>query len=76
VSITERRPSYLMQQGFSLPYDSGQGGDGYVPVTSTSAMSSISETPVYNNSVFVPEAHTVLSNAKATIEAITRFLAV
>lgn len=74
VSITERRPSYLMQQGFSLPYDSGQGGDGYVPVTS--AMGSISETPVYNNSVFVPEAHTVLSNAKATIEAITRFLAV
>jgi hypothetical protein len=63
-----------MQQGFSLPYDSGLGGDGYVPVTS--AMGSISETPVYNNSLFVPEAHTVLSNAKATIEAITRFLAV
>jgi hypothetical protein len=74
VSITERRPSYLMQQGFSLPNDSGQGGDGYVPVTS--AMASISETPVYNNSVLVPEAHTVLSNAEATIEAITRFLAV
>jgi pimeloyl-ACP methyl ester carboxylesterase len=74
VSITERRPSYIMQQGFSLPYDSGQGGDGYVPVTS--AMASISGTPVYNNSVFVPEAHTVLSNAKATIDAITRFLAV
>ena len=74
VSITERRPSYLMQQGFSLPYDSGQGGDGYVPVTS--AMGSISGTPVYNHSVFVPEAHTVLSNAKATIDAITRFLAV
>ena len=74
VSITERRPIYLMQQGFSLPYDSGQGGDGYVPVTS--AMGSISGTHVYNNSVFVPEAHTVLSNAKATIEAITRFLAV
>ena len=74
VSITERRPIYLMQQGFSLPYDSGQGGDGYVPVTS--AMGSISGTPAYNNSVFVPEAHTVLSNAKATIDAITRFLAV
>jgi hypothetical protein len=39
-------------------------------------MGSISGTPVYNNSVFVPEAHTVLSNAKATIDAITRFLAV
>jgi pimeloyl-ACP methyl ester carboxylesterase len=73
-SITERRPSYLMQQGFSLPYDSGQGGDGYVPITS--AMASISGTPAYSNSVFIPEAHTVLSNAKATIEAISRFLAV
>ena len=72
-SITERRSSYLMQQGFSLPYDSGQGGDGYVPVTS--AMASISGTPVSTNSVFIPEAHTVLSNAKATIEAIGRFLA-
>ena len=73
-SITERRPSYLMQQGFSLPYDSGQGGDGYVPVTS--AMASISGRPAYSNSVFIPEAHTFLSNAKATIEAISRFLAV
>ncbi len=72
-SITERRPIYLMQQGFSLPYDSGQGGDGYVPVTS--AMASISGTPTYSNSVFIPEAHTVLSNAKATIEVISRFLA-
>ena len=72
-SITERRPSYLMQQGFSLPYDSGQGGDGYVPVTS--AMASISGTPADSNSVFIPEAHTVLSNAKATIEALGRFLA-
>ena len=71
-SITERRPSYLMQQGFSLPYDSGQGGDGYVPVTS--AMASISGTPAHSNSVFIPEAHTVLSNAKATIEALGRFL--
>jgi pimeloyl-ACP methyl ester carboxylesterase len=73
-SITERRPIYLMQQGFSLPYDSGQGGDGYVPVTS--AMASTSETPTYSNSLFIPEAHTVLSNAKATIEAISRFLGV
>ena len=73
-SITDRRPIYLMQQGFSLPYDSGQGGDGYVPVTS--AMASISGTPTYSNSVFIPEAHTVLSNAKATIEVISRFLAV
>ncbi|MFL6498161.1 MAG: lipase/acyltransferase domain-containing protein [Nitrososphaera sp.] len=72
-SITERRPSYLMQQGFSLPYDSGQGGDGYVPVTS--AMALISGKPTYSNSVFIPEAHTVLSNSKATIEAIGRFLA-
>jgi hypothetical protein len=63
-----------MQQGFSLPYDSGQGGDGYVPVTS--AMASISGTPTYSNSVFIPETHTVLSNAKATIEVISRFLAV
>jgi Lecithin:cholesterol acyltransferase len=73
-SITERRPSYLMQQGFSLPYDSGQGGDGYVPVTS--AMASISGTLAHSNSVFIQEPHTVLSNAKATIEAISRFLAV
>jgi pimeloyl-ACP methyl ester carboxylesterase len=73
-SITERRPSYLMQQGFSLPYDSGQGGDGYVPVTS--AMASISGTLAYSNSVFIQEPHTVLSNANATIEAISRFLMV
>jgi pimeloyl-ACP methyl ester carboxylesterase len=72
-SITERRPGYLMQQGFSLPYDSGQGGDGYVPITS--AMASVAGSPAYTNSVFIPEAHTVLSNAKATIEAIGRFLA-
>jgi hypothetical protein len=73
-STTERRPSYLMQQGFSLPYDSGQGGDGYVPLTS--AMASTSGTPAYTNSVFIPEAHTTLSNSKATIEAIGRFLVV
>jgi hypothetical protein len=63
-----------MQQGFSLPFDSGQGGDGYVPVTS--AMASISGTFANSNSVFIPEAHTVLSNAEATIEAIGRFFAV
>jgi pimeloyl-ACP methyl ester carboxylesterase len=73
-SVTERRSSYLMQRGFSLPYDSGQGGDGYVPVTS--AMASISGKPAYSNSVFIPEAHAVLPNAKATIEAISRFLTV
>ncbi|MDQ3837076.1 MAG: hypothetical protein M3270_09105 [Thermoproteota archaeon] len=73
-STTERRSSYLMQQGFSLPYDSGQGGDGYVPLTS--AMASMSGTPAYANSVFIPEAHTILSNAKATVEAIRRFLVV
>jgi pimeloyl-ACP methyl ester carboxylesterase len=73
-SITERRPSYLMQRGFSLPYDSGQGGDGYVPVSS--AMASVSGTPTYSNSVFIPEAHAVLPNAKATIETISRFLMV
>ena len=73
-SITERRPVYLMQQGFSLPYDSGHGGgDGYVPVIS--AMASTTETPPYRNSVFIPEQHTVLSNANATTEAISRFLA-
>jgi hypothetical protein len=71
-SITGRRPSYLMQHGFSLPYDSGQSGDGYVPVTS--ALASISGTLAYSNSVFIPEAHTILPNAKATIEAISRFL--
>jgi pimeloyl-ACP methyl ester carboxylesterase len=74
-SITERRAGYLMQRGFSLPYDSGQGGgDGYVPVTS--AMASISGTPAYNKTVFIPEAHAVLPNAKATIETISRFLTV
>ncbi len=73
-SITDRRPIYLMQRGFSLPYDSGQSGDGYVPITS--AMASVSGTPAYGNSVFIPEAHAVLPNAKATIETISRFLMV
>ena len=74
-SITERRAGYLMQRGFSLPYDSSQGGgDGYVPVTS--AMASISGTPAYSNSVFIPEAHAVLPNATATVESISRFLTV
>ncbi|HEU4822140.1 MAG TPA: hypothetical protein VFS97_01830 [Nitrososphaeraceae archaeon] len=73
-SITEHRASYLMQRGFSLPYDSGQGGDGYVPVTS--AMALISGTPARSNSVFIPEPHTVLPNTNATIEAISRFLTV
>ena len=74
-SITERRAGYLMQRGFSLPYDLGQGGgDGYVPVAS--AMASISGTPAYSNSVFIPEAHAVLPNATATVESISRFLTV
>jgi pimeloyl-ACP methyl ester carboxylesterase len=73
-SITERRPSYVMQRGFSLPYDSGQSGDGYVPVSS--AMASVSGTLAYSNSVVIPEAHAVLPNAKATIETISRFLMV
>ena len=73
-SITERRPSYVMQRGFSLPYDSGQSGDGYVPVTS--AMASVSGTLGYSNSVLIPEAHAVLPNAKTTIETISRFLMV
>jgi hypothetical protein len=63
-----------MQRGFSLPYDSGQSGDGYVPVTS--AMASVSGTLGYRNSVFIPEAHAVLPNAKATTETISRFLMV
>jgi hypothetical protein len=61
-----------MQCEFSLPYDSGQGGDGYVPITS--AMASTSGALAYSNSVFIPEAHAVLPNAKATTEAINRFL--
>jgi len=72
VSITERRPSYVMQRGFSMPYDSGQSGDGYVPVSS--AMATVSGSPAYSNSVFIQEPHTVLPNAKATIDAISRFL--
>ena len=74
VSKTERRPSYVMQRGFSMPYDSGQSGDGYVPVSS--AMATVSGSPAYSNSVFIQEPHTVLPNAKATIEAISRFLTV
>jgi pimeloyl-ACP methyl ester carboxylesterase len=66
------RPTYVMQRGFSLPYDSGLGGDGYVP--RISAMASLSGTPTYKNTVFVPEAHTSLPNANATAEAISRFL--
>lgn len=72
-SMAEHRPSYLMQRGFSMPFDSGQGGDGYVPVTS--AMAVISGRSAYTNSVFIPEPHTSLPNAKATVEAISSFLA-
>ena len=74
VSLTGRRPSYVMQRGFSMPYDSGQSGDGYVPVSS--AMATVSGSLAYSNSVFIQEPHTVLPNAKATIEAISRFLTV
>jgi hypothetical protein len=38
-------------------------------------MALITGKPAYSNSVFIPEAHTVLSNSKATIETIGRFLA-
>jgi hypothetical protein len=36
----------------------------------------VSGTPAHSNSITILEAHTVLSNAKATIEALSRFLAV
>ena len=66
------RPTYVMQRGFSLPYDSGLGGDGYVPTIS--AMGTVSETSAFKNTVFIPEAHTALPNANATAEVISRFL--
>ena len=73
VSTAQRRTSYVMQRGFSAPYDSGQHGDGYVPVAS--AMASVSGLLGYSNSVFIPQAHTFLPNEKTAIEAIGRFLA-
>ena len=65
------RPTYVMQRGFSLPYESGLGGDGYVPTMS--AMGTVSETSAYKNTAFIPEAHTSLPNANATLEAIADF---
>ncbi|HKU50239.1 MAG TPA: hypothetical protein VJP79_09830 [Nitrososphaera sp.] len=73
-SVAERRPSYVMQRGFSLPYDSGLGGDGYVPIESAMAAPLVSEANKPQNSVFLSESHTTLPNARATAEAIARFL--
>ena len=72
VPATQRRTSYVMQRGFSAPYDSGQHGDGYVPVAS--AMASVAGSPQYRNSAFISHAHTLLPNEKTTVEAIGRFL--
>jgi hypothetical protein len=72
VPINQRRTSYVMQRGFSTPYDSGNHGDGYVPVAS--AMASIYGSQKYRNSVFIPERHVFLPNDKTTIEAIRVFL--
>ncbi|MEW6603801.1 MAG: hypothetical protein AB1351_03820 [Thermoproteota archaeon] len=73
VSTIQRRTNYVMQRGFSAPYDSGQRGDGYVPVTS--AMASVQGLARYGNSVFISQTHTFLPNEKTAIEAIGRFLA-
>ena len=72
ISIAHHKASYVMQRGFSAPYDSGQHGDGYVPVAS--AMASLKGSPKYVNSVFISQPHTVLPNEKTAIEAIERFL--
>ena len=74
VSTSERKSVYLMQQGFSPPYDSGQRGDGYVPIISS--MSPDSGDP-YRESrlVRIPETHGSLPNSKVTTVAIGRFLA-
>lgn len=73
VSETQRMPSYVMQQGFSAPYDSGQHGDGWVPLTSATAYSPGLQ--MNSNTVFVPQTHAILPNEKTAIEAIGRFLA-
>jgi hypothetical protein len=73
VSTTQRMPSYVMQQGFSAPYDSGQHGDGYVPLTS--AVASVPGLLTSRNTVFIPQTHTLLPNEKTAVEAIGRFLA-
>ena len=66
------RPSYVMQRGFSLPYDSGVGGDGYVPITSATA--SIAGSPAHKNAEMVPKPHNAVPNAKPTTDAIYKFL--
>jgi hypothetical protein len=73
VPITaQRRASYVMQRGFSLPHDSGrQQGDGYVPITS--AMASLTGMPTYPNTVVIPAAHAFLPNDKTTIERLRGF---
>jgi pimeloyl-ACP methyl ester carboxylesterase len=73
VPATSGRTSYVMQRGFLAPYDSGQHGDGYVPLAS--AMASAPASPRHLNSVFIAQPHTILPNEKTTIEAIGRFLA-
>lgn len=72
-STIQSRTSYVMQRGFSVPYDSGQHGDGYVPLTSATAY--VPGLARYGNSVFIPQTHTILPNEKTTIEAIGGFLA-
>jgi hypothetical protein len=72
VSIAQRKTTYVMQRGFSIPYDSGQHGDGHVPIAS--AMASISGLQEYRNSVLIPEVHAFLPNEKTTIETIRGFL--
>lgn len=72
-SVTERKSVYLMQQGFSLPYDSGQHGDGYVPILSSMALAS--EAMQHQRSfVQISATHGSLPNLEATTDAIGRFL--
>ena len=71
-STTERKSVYLMHHGFSKPYDSDQNGDGYVPILS--AIAPVSGAERQSNYVQIPEPHGSLPNAKASIEAIGRFL--
>lgn len=73
VSTIRRKTSYVTQREFSIPYDSGQHGDGYVPITS--AMASTSGSQEYKNSMFVSEAHTFLPNEETAVKATSRFLA-
>lgn len=72
VSAAPHRASYVTEQGFSLPYDSGQHGDTYVPTTS--AMASVSGLQKYKNSALITVVHTLLSNEKSALETIGRFI--